>query len=382
MGTKDDSNLTRKPEEEKSVVDKIIDRLEEPTEPVETSTEKPVEEAETPKGETEDEPTAKKPEEETETEDEIVVKANEDIVVTEEIAEAFGLEDEFIGKTVQFSEEEINEVAKSVESENQSGESYDDMEITEELAKTLGLSKTYIGKPLSEAGKAYKGAVSWENENSKQIKSLQKTIEDLVSKLSDKEIDNIESEANREAADTVPDPYDDPKGFSTWLQKRDELIMEKAVKKAVEKVEENPQIKAANELAIKQMQEETVRALKAGLPDEVDALDVMDQWFEENKDDYEDMVETGLYKNKPDKFVRDVLNWYKANSYDSLKKTKESDIRKKVHEKTVANLKAKGNKTKIKYGTSPRGGTTKQDTAVSRILKNLEAELALKNAPK
>jgi len=283
------------------------------------------------------------------------------------------------------SEEETNVEAETEEKveteteeteESEESESIGDTLIDEELAEVLGLPKTFIGKPLKDAGKSYKETVKWENENNKQIKNLQRTVEDLVNKLSDKEINQIEKEANAEAADEVPDPVTEPEKFNEWLQKRDDLIMQKVLKK----VEEYPSFKAVDEIAIQRMEEETLKSLQAGLPEDVKASDVMNGWFNDNKDDYEVMVKTGLYKNKPKKLIKDILIWYKANSYDSLKNTKESEMKSQVHKKTVENLKAKGNKTKTNFSSNPRPQIEKT-SVVSTILKNLEEQAALKNSP-
>lgn len=277
------------------------------------------------------------------------------------------------------TEEEAGEQSEESEEETETEESTEEgeigeIEITEELATQLGLPNTFIGKPLSEAGKAYKNAVKWENKNNEEIKELRTTLETLVSQLSDKDINKIEQEANKEAADNVPDPVTEPERFNEWLSKRDELI----VQKVLAKVDENPKLKAADEMAQQQMENNTIEALDAGLPEDVEAATVLNDWFEDNKEDYEDMVKSGLYKNKPQKLVKDILTWYKANSFDSLSNTKESDIKKQVHKKTVENLKAKGNKTKTNMSSNarPKQG---DNTAVGRILANLEKTNELKS---
>lgn len=372
-GEKDGANLTQNSNNGESVVSKILDRL--PEEEKKEETKKPEKQETSKKEETKvEEGKETSTEESTAGEEEVVIVANENVVVTEEIAKLFGLEEGYIGKTVTFSEEEIAAVnPKEKEESTESKEVSGDEPITAEVAELLGLPKTFIGKPLSEAGKAYKNSVKWENENNKQIKNLQKQVETLLDKLSNQEINQIEKEAAEEAGDTVPDPVTEPEKFATWLQKRDESIMTKILKK----IEENPSIKTAEEVALQNMENETLKALQAGLPDEVDAGEVMDEWFKENKDDYEDLVNSGIYKNKPKKLIKDILTWYKASSFDSLKSTKDKQVKSEVHKKTVENLKAKGNKTKITFGSNPRP-ETKSNTTVSRILKNLEERNALK----
>ena len=153
-----------------SVVSKILSRLPE-VDPEET---KKKEEPETSKEETKVEPEKETSKEKTDSKSEeeaIVIKPDENVVVTEEIAEAFGLEEGYIGKTVTFTAEEIAEANK----DESAAESEEEEIITAKRAEQLGLPNTFIGKPLSEAGKAYKNAVKWESENNRQIKDLQKT---------------------------------------------------------------------------------------------------------------------------------------------------------------------------------------------------------------
>ena len=368
MGKQLDGANLNQADTEKSTVESIIERQPD----VDTQTKGTVTEP-APSTEETKEKVASEPSGETETE-EIVITPDENVVVTEEIAEAFGLDKDFIGKTVKFSEEEI--LAAESNQSTATDESIGDTEITEEIAEILGLPKTFIGKPLRDAGKSYKETVKWENENNKQIKELKSTVEALVSKLSNKELNQLDKEASSEAADVIPDPTIEPEEFAKWLQKRDDLFMTKVL----DKIGEDPSIKATRDMALKQMEIEAMNTLQNGLPDDVDAQDVMDKWFEDNKDDYQDMVDAKLYKNKPAKLVKDVLTWYKANSYDSLKNMKESDIKKQVHKKTVENLKAKGNRTKTNYSSNPRPKVGQKDTAVSRILRNLQERQATRDS--
>ena len=94
---------------------------------------------------------------------------------------------------------------------------------------------------------------------------------------------------------------------------------------------------------------------------------------------FEDMKKAGIYANKPKKLVTDILTWYKAKSYDSLKTTKDSQVNKEVHKRTIENLKAKGNKYKNNYNSNHRQKIEKS-TTVSRILKNIDERTAAKDS--
>ena len=364
MLTTDGANLNPKSEEKESVVSKIISRNKTAEE---TTEEKAKDEEETSKEKTSKEETENQTEAESEEETKTIDEEGVIVVVTKEFAEENELDESLIGKEVLVIPD------KDDEADSKNNNKIGEQEITEELADVLGLPKTFIGKPLSEAGKSYKETVKWENKNNQAIKDLQKNMEDLISKISDKDFKKFEKEANKEAADEIPDPVTEPEVFSEWLKKRDDLIMGKVL----EKVGQSPTMLKAEEMAAKELENSTITSLQANLPKGVKAADILNDWFEENQDDYEDMVKSGLYKNKPQKLIKDIINWYKAGSFDSLKNMKESDIKKIIHNKTVENLKAKGNKTKIKYSSNPRN-KTEPNTAVGRILANLEKANALK----
>lgn len=361
----------------KSVVSKILEKLPEVDEAEET---KKPEEQETSTEETNVDEGKDTSEEEAAGEEAIVIKPNENVVVTEEIAEAFGLEEGYIGKTVTFSEEEIAEA-----NEQGSEESVSERLLTEAEVKELGLPKNFVGKPFKDAGKSYKETVKWQNKNNQEIKNLEKKLETVLDKISDKDLKNIEDEAGTEAiADVikdVPDSVTEPEKFAKWLLETIQTVSQKQsgliVEKIMEKVGDIPSIKTAEDVALQNMENETMKALQAGLPEGVKAAEVFEEWFNDNQEDYEAMVQTGLYKNNPNKLIKDILIWHKASNYDSLKSTKDKTIKKEVHKKTVENLRAKGDKTKTNFGSNPRQKIQK-NTTVSKILKNLEAKEAAK----
>lgn len=292
---------------------------------------------------------------------------------------------------------------EELEVEDSSANGKDESEIenslvTEELVKTLNLPKGFIGKPLSEIGKSYRESLSWGNENNKKLIQLETKLQTLEGQLSQSQIKNTEEAATKETEEKLgeaPDPVEDPKGFKAWLSKRDSLIEEKITKilenkldnkskELLKSVDDNPILKQAQEIAAERTESMIYEKIQEALPKTKDgketmkANDVLDAWFEDNEEDYAELVKSGVYKNRPEKLVRDVLTWLKAQSYDSLKNQKESEIIKKIHSKTKENLESLGKKTKTQFQTQPRKtGDEGKETVVSRIVEKLQAQKRL-----
>lgn len=272
---------------------------------------------------------------------------------------------------------EVDEVETKTEGDEELEE---ERIITAKDAKDLGLPPSFIGKPLSEAGKSYKEVVKWENKNNQEIKQLKAMLEELRPFITKEHIDKAEVEADEEIDDDMPDPYTEKAAYKKWLADRDRRRDELTAKKVLEQVKNLPSLKTAEQIALKQQEKATIDLIKDALPDGVDVIAEINKWAKEHEDSLQSLTESNYYQNNPKKLAEDVINWYKANSYDSLKSEKENDIKKQVHKKTVENLKAKGDKTKTNLSSNPRIENN-LNTAVGRILANLEQSVAAKNSP-
>jgi hypothetical protein len=286
---------------------------------------------------------------------------------------------------VDVEEKEVQSDDSSAEGKGEDSKIEDSL-VTDELAKLLNLPKGFIGKPLSTVGKSYRESLTWGNENNKKLIDLEAKLTTLEGQLSQTQIKKTEEEANKETAKQLgksPDPVEHPEEFYTWLEKRDSLMEEKfnkilesklgtASKELLKSIDDNPILKQAQEQALERTETIIYQKIQEALPkkdgkETIKAGDVIDVWF-----DYKYMVEAGIYKNRPDKFVRDVLTWLKAQSYDSLKNQKESDIIKKIHKKTKENLE-KVSKTKLPIIINPRKDEKEEE--VETIAGKLRAKL-------
>lgn len=270
------------------------------------------------------------------------------------------------------TEKETEEKTPSAKSQDDEG--IEESLVTAELAEAMNLPKGLIGKPLSQVGESYRKATGEISDTHKRLKDLETNYAALEGQISQAQIKKTEQEANKEVTTEfgkAPDPVDDPDGFQLWLEKRDEIMLEKFQGILKEKLENDPNIKISKELAAERTEQGTILKLQNGLPKDVEASKVLDAWFEDNQEEYAEALQSGRYLNKLDKFVKDVVNWYKAQSFDSLKGEKESDIIKKIHKKTKENLEALGKVTKTNLHTSPRGNSAESSGLVGEIRKNL-----------
>lgn len=282
-------------------------------------------------------------------------------------------------------EKEIQNEDPPVEQDQDGDSKVEDSLITEELVKVMGLPKGLIGRPLSEVGKSYKESVRWGNENNQELIQLKSRLEQLEGQVTDSQKAKVEKEAQKETEDLlgeIPDTIDDPHGFNEWLKKRDEIVEKKFSKiiedklgDVMEKINNNPSLKTAEDLAAKNATKQIVRTLDEQLPEGAGGETLLNAWLDEKAEDYELLAKSGYYKNNPKKLTDDILSWYKAQSYDSLKNEKESDIIKKIHTKTKENLN-KVSSTKAKIPTKPKIPDEEREAegTAGRLRAKLEAD--------
>lgn len=308
------------------------------------------------------------------------------------------LVDKHTPKTVEKStksEEKKDQSVESASKKTTDEPKADASLITKELAEQLGIPKDFIGKPLSEIGKSYSASVDWGNTNNKELIQLKTDLETLKGQVSQTQLQKAEKEAKEEAdkktetlLGEIPDYVDDPTGLNKWLIKRDSLMAETLRKEFREELKEesdkikkdfqdNPTLKKAEEMALEQTVTILVDNIQGLLPKGVGAGEVLDAWLEDNGENFNELVDGGFYKDKPEKLVKDVINWFKAQSYDSLKDQKESDIIKKIHKETKKNLE-KISKTAtitkvIKLDTEKK----ETEGVVSKMVADLQKRLGL-----
>jgi len=291
------------------------------------------------------------------------------------------------------NEEQSTEENISQESSTQSETSV----VTKELAENLGIPKGFIGRPLSEVGKSYRASLTEMNENHQRLITLEAnenhqrliTLEtnfnELKGQITKKEAAIAEAQATAQVKNELgpmPNSFDEPEKFAAWLEKRDEIreakilkAIEDSNKKLSDNFKNDPTMLQAQELAAKETEKITLSLLQEGLPKEVKASDLLDAWFDANKEDYFLLVKSGIYLNKPEKFVRDVLNWHNALSYDALKNKKESDILKQIHKKTKENLEKVGKVSKTFMSSQPRNEEGEKPKSISsKIAEKLKRQ--------
>jgi hypothetical protein len=291
--------------------------------------------------------------------------------------------DETNVKSETKSEKEIQDESSSVTSNQDDETDIEDSLVTEELAKVMGLPKGFIGQPLWQVGESYRNSLREQNNNNQELIQLRTSLDELKQQVTQTQVKKSEEDANKEMVDKIgvpPNPFDEPDGFAKWLEKRDTLIetkLTKIIEKKTGELEksfnENPDLKQARQLALKSTEKNIISIIKDGLPDDkkADASGVLDQWLKDNEEDYEAMVQSGLYKAKPERLAKDVLTWFKAQSFDDLKSKKDSDIIKEVHKKTKQNIKEMSKVKQQEENRKDRNEPDKPDTTASRILEKL-----------
>ena len=259
--------------------------------------------------------------------------------------------------------------------------------VDDDLLKALDLPKFFLGKKLSEVGKSYKESVKWDNENHQKLGKLESEIAGLKEILTQKQQVSAEEEALRKTEKElgeIPDPIEDRAGFNQWLLNFKKSVFEESSKAAKENSEkmlrESPEITQARELAVQQTWNTVTTMLQDNLSEKVAAKDVLDAWFEENEEDFGLLQKSGIYNGKPEKFVKHILDWVKAQSYDSLKNQKESDFIKKVHKQTKENLESLGSKIKTDKKVSQRSNENNEEseTMAGKIVRNLQKSRGLR----
>ena len=211
--------------------------------------------------------------------------------------------------------ESTEEQTKETEIETEVEESSEEEEapvpmIDDEFVKKYPATKTHYGKPVTDLGQPYQSIVKEFYDTSKELSEVKK-------KLAKATIPKIEDE---------PDPVEKPDEHAKWTKEREEAI----------RVDER------NKIVQQPAQVDYVTEVGKQLPADVDANKVIESWSNVNAYKLFDNLGNWLpevqllYENRPQIFVRDVIEYYKAAS--KINKTEE-EIRKAGHTKVKDDFK-------------------------------------------
>lgn len=279
-------------------------------------------------------------------------------------------------KKVEETEEEKPVTTDTEEQSATSANQDQGIVITEELAQKFGVPKTMVGKPIDELAYAMRETHKNYTQSRQELSEIRKELDSL--KQSEKK--EIKQETGIDIS-KLPDPLEDSEGFNKALGEilgrlsggaNEDALVEKIVKKVAAMIE--PDIKPAKDLAVKNTLNEVTKAIQNGLPKGEDAAQVMQLWADENKEMLEMYGKRGWspYGENPSLMVKDILKFYKSNSYDELSKTQKDIIEKEVE----ARLKKRAEKGKTNIpvkNTTDRNETGGKKTGlISEIADDLK----------
>ena len=250
--------------------------------------------------------------------------------------------------------------------------------ISKEFTDKHKLSDSFIGKSFDELAKTYKNQQKLDSKLSQQVASLNKEFSDLKTRLSAKEVKEVVKEVVEELPDFETeiekfvdnDGYvNDRKGLAKFLKGYNELSQKLAERQFDKKLEDktkefeekySPTSKSVEDLKAKEYQAELYDEVKDGLGNLYETVDnkLIDDVFkqfgeslaEEDEETQKQMIE--LYRGKPKKFAKDILNYHKANRPPE-KKSESEKVTEEVHKKQVEKLK-NSDKKFTKVSTSAR----------------------------
>lgn len=282
--------------------------------------------------------------------------------------------DDHVGAESKEEKQPVTETTKETKEEVSSVEN--PSVISKEFVEKHKLSESFVGKPFDELAQTYKNLQKLDSKLSQQVADLSKKFSDLETRIPKKEV----VEAVKEVEEKLPE-YDmtkfvdndgyvvDRKGLEKYNEDyftRREKLLEKKFDKLIasktKELEDRYTVtgKSVEDLKAKEYQAELYDEVSDGLKKLYEDVDekLINEVFkqfgeslaEEDEETQKQMID--LYKGKPKKFAKDILNYHKAN----LPKEAKSDSEKateEVHKKQVEKLK-NSEKKFTKAGTSAR----------------------------
>lgn len=271
-------------------------------------------------------------------------------------------------KTKKEDSEEESEESET----DEKAQTDEERKITKEDLKELGLSKTFLGKPYEKTLKTVVVQLGkWNTQQSQKLSALEKEFGDLKVKLTPKEKQEVKEEVEDKLPE-MPDPFEKPKEFKEWLDKRDQLTTKALRKEFEDKLKEQDTRGKVGEFEAKEnsalLWEKVDEGLQTLLGDEFKP-EITDQILKEFGEYLDEMEEEdfktfdSVYHKKPVKLAAEVLRWYKAELYDRAKNPKKTEKKetKETHKEKVDRLKNK-NKSFIQSASSSRDKAKEEET--------------------
>lgn len=245
--------------------------------------------------------------------------------------------------------------------------------ITKEFVEKHGLSKHLVGKPIDELGNSYSNMIKQDTKLSQELAQLRGTVEDLKVQATKTEQKAAIEETVGELGE-IPDPVDDIDGYKAWMKGfTTNLKTEMKAEIRAEVLKEiGPGLQQVQKQAEDNLVGDTISLIKAGLPDDVDAKEILSEYIKENKDYFDELISTGIGRT-PESLAKEALRDFKAKSFDKNNKLTDEEIVKRASEIAQAQLKKKVKNTKTTdMNTSSRELSGKGLAA--DIVRDLEAE--------
>ena len=295
---------------------------------------------------------------------------NEENVNSESIAK------QLINENQESKEENLENHEVQEEEKVKDNSDLANSEITEELAEVLGLPKSFIGKPLSEAGKSYKNAVTWESKNNRLIKNLQSEIGSMKDQFSQSQIKKIESKAVSQTEDElgeIPDPVTDNDNFKKWIKNYTFKLKESTKEEILSSIKKDEDLELYksfnNDRIAEYIGQSITTSLKESLDVDITSEEAIAKFVENNPEEAKEWHEKDMFLKRPEQFIKSVIRYYKANSFDDLRSSKESEINKQIHNKVKENLQGK---RKIFKQSSVKPEDVGNNSIASQIIADLE----------
>ena len=266
--------------------------------------------------------------------------------------------------------------------------------LTSDDVKRIGLSDTFIGRPYKESiEEAYKNAVKWDHKNSQMIADLQRKMEELGEKFSQKDIKKAEEVVEEKLPDfeKIISEFIDEDGF---------VINRAGLAKAIDDFQNKKQELLKKELLkeVQKQKEPTDQTLQEIQKERYQA-DLYDEVHDQLSDMYEDEITpeivnsvlgaygdflssedketqkqyTALYQGKPKKLAKDIILFHKANRKPQKSQTEDAEkAALEAHEKQKQKLK-NTEKTFVKSAASGRDTdkkVSKEDEAYVDVIND------------
>ena len=294
--------------------------------------------------------------------------------LTKEIAEDLigdqTLQDE---KTSEKSEEKskeeeskLKESEETTETEEEETSKEAKPTITKEMVKEFGLADSFVGQPIEKMAKSY-------GEILREYKKVSNDVAELKKKLP--ETSDIKEEKQTEEIDiTAEDVELEPEKVANYLKTiKQEVKALKALKKEILS-ELEPRLSVADNMAAAQ----TSKAVEASVQSQIDeiaegyeAKNVMKDWAKENEALIQSFMQSKTFEGEGglERMVTNIVTWFKAKEYDSLKGKTKEEIDKEVKKRIKEKPKTKLEKTTTHERT--KSNDKSQSNVISEIVNDL-----------